>query len=128
MWNGAGGKTNDKETLEKAAVRETKEEIGVIPKRLSRVATLHFFFPDDPQKLDWNQDVYVFVTKSWSGIPQESEEMNPRWFDFNEIPYHTMWADDAVWLPKVLKGFKVEGWFLFDEENRMVDYKLKVLK
>ncbi len=114
-WNGVGGKI-DKEkgdnSIIEAAIRETKEEIGINANNLEKVALLHFRFP---YKEDWNQDVHVFLVKNWQGQPQESEEMFPKWFKINEIPYNKMWDDDRVWLPHILEGKKLEAEFLFRE-------------
>ena len=47
--------------------------------------------------------------------------MAPRWFKLNEIPYDQMWEDDKSWLPKVLKGERIEGDFLFDENQKLLE-------
>jgi ADP-ribose pyrophosphatase YjhB (NUDIX family) len=88
-----------------AAIRETKEEIGVEIKNPEQVGLFHFTFAN---KEEWNQDVYLFLTKEWVGEPSESEEMMPKWFSFNEIPYENMWPDDIHWLPQILKGKKLD--------------------
>ena len=59
-WNGAGGKQKGKETIEEAATRETKEEIGVDVGSLQKVATLDFYFSENSE---WNQRVTVFIVK-----------------------------------------------------------------
>ncbi|MBI5133942.1 MAG: 8-oxo-dGTP diphosphatase [Candidatus Taylorbacteria bacterium] len=100
-WNGAGGKANEGETVEAAALRETEEEIGVRPKSISKVAELHFTFANKPE---WDQVVHAYLCFSWEGEPVESEEMAPRWFKTGEIPYKEMWPDDVYWLPKVISG------------------------
>ncbi|KKQ91921.1 MAG: hypothetical protein UU16_C0009G0005 [Candidatus Woesebacteria bacterium GW2011_GWA2_40_7] len=121
-WNGSGGKPKPEDkTIEATARREMFEETMVSPKKLKRVAVLNFFFL---KKQDWNQQVIVFITNEWTGIPRETEEMSPRWFKINEIPYEEMWEDDALWLPKVLNGKIVEGNFLFDENQKMQEYEV----
>lgn len=113
-WNGVGGKIDsekDKSVMD-ATIRETREEIGVVPQNLEKVALLRFRFP---YKEDWNQNVHVFLTNNWQGEPQESEEMKPQWFPLNEIPYSEMWDDDKIWLPHVLAGKKLEADFIFKE-------------
>lgn len=127
-WNGVGGKI-DKEKGDKdiitAAIRETKEEIGIKINDLEKVALLRFRFP---YKIDWNQDVHVFLAKKWQGRPKESEEMSPKWFKTSEIPYQEMWDDDKVWLPHVLKGKKVEAGFLFREGEIIDKYHLNFVE
>jgi len=125
LWNGVGGKAKEGETPKVASFREAFEEIGVHVKKTRKVALLHFYFPDDPKKKDWNQDVHVFLVSKWMGEPEETEEMRPQWFDISEIPFATMWPDDPHWLPKVLAGERIVGWFSFDDENKVLDYKVK---
>lgn len=125
-WNGAGGKpANIDKDIEATAIRETFEEIGVIPKSLQQMAVLNFYFLD---KSEWSQQVIVYTTKKWMGNPSESEEMAPKWFDINEIPYDQMWEDDKFWLPQILKGIKIEANFLFNKEQKMLEKDVKETK
>lgn len=126
--NGVGGKLEDGETVEETAIRETREEIGVSVRNLQKVGLLHFYFPDEPQKKDWNQDVHAFISTDWEGIPNETEEMKPQWFDVEEIPFDAMWGDDQFWLPLVLRGKKVEGWFAFDGNEEVGAHMIKPVK
>jgi len=118
LWNGVGGKITDGESVEDAAKREANEEIGVNLVSIKKVATLNFYFSDKP---DWNQQVIVYLSNEWVGEPKESEEMSPRWFDTNEIPYDKMWDDDIHWLPEVIKGTNIEADFLFNGEQKMIE-------
>ena len=122
-WNGAGGKVDDKleETIEEALVRETKEEVGVEVKDFYKVGEIEFIFPE---KTAWDQLVHVYLAKDWVGKPQESDEMRPRWFTIEEIPYEEMWSSDAHWLPKVLSKKLVKAKFLFDNEFAIQDHHL----
>ena len=36
-----------------------------------------------------------------------------------------MWADDKYWLPRVLSGERIEGWFSFDDNNQVLDWEIK---
>ena len=122
-WNGVGGKVDlnkDKGVLD-ATIRETKEEIGVLPGELKKVAVLKFRFP---HKEEWNQDVHVFLTNKWDGNPEESEEMKPQWFGFKDIPYDSMWDDDKIWLPHVLSGKKLEADFIFGDEEKIASHNI----
>jgi 8-oxo-dGTP pyrophosphatase MutT (NUDIX family) len=126
-WNGAGGKFDpekgDRSILE-AAVRETKEEIGVKIKNPEKTAIFHFRFADKPE---WDQDVSLFLAKDWKGEPKESEEMMPKWFKTDKIPYKEMWPDDTHWLPHILAGKKLEADFLFGDGDKILDYNIKFI-
>ena len=118
-YNGFGGKPNRGETLEQTAVRELYEESGVRTsiKNIEKIAKLDFVFPN---KKDWNQTVHVFVAHDWEGEPIETNEMKPVWFHFDKLPFERMWQDDKHWLPLVLKGKKLEGTFIFKEDNKTI--------
>jgi ADP-ribose pyrophosphatase YjhB (NUDIX family) len=121
-WNGAGGKPKDEDkSIEATAKRETLEETTVMPRKLKKVAVLNFYFE---VKTDWNQQVHVFTTGEWKGTPTETEEMAPKWFNTDKIPYDQMWDDDILWLPRVLNGKIVEGNFLFDENQKMLEHEV----
>jgi 8-oxo-dGTP pyrophosphatase MutT (NUDIX family) len=126
-WNGVGGKMDpekgDKNIVD-AAIRETKEEIGVLALNPEKVGILHFKFPYKPE---WDQDVCLFLVKDWQGDPKESEEMTPKWFSYNEIPYAEMWDDDKLWLPHVLDGKKLEADFVFKEGEKIDKHNIKII-
>ena len=86
LYNGFGGKVKEDENLEEAAVRELFEEAGLKtkPENLTKKAELSFSFP---HKSDWNQTVHVYLVNQWSGKPTESDEMKPKWFNLNNLPY-----------------------------------------
>ncbi len=126
-WNGVGGKVDesaDKSVLDNI-LREAKEEIGVDLINLEKVGLFHFSFPHKPE---WDQDVHVFVAREWKGEPTETEEMKPQWFNQDKIPYDQMWEDDTLWLPRVLKGEKLEAEFVFAEGDKIISHNIKVVE
>jgi len=120
-WNGVGGKPDEGETIEQTAVRETQEEIEVIPKDMELVAVLDFYFANKP---DWSQQVVAYLSKTWEGDPKETEEMKPQWYNKNELPFEVMWPDDSLWVPLVLDGKKVKAEFLFGENDSILDHNV----
>jgi 8-oxo-dGTP diphosphatase len=118
-YNGFGGKVEASETVAEAAVREIREETGVevAERDLKRVGHFTLRFPARPE---WDQVVHVFLAREWKGSPKESQEMRPEWFGAKMIPYEAMWADDAHWLPGVLEGKRVRGWFRFREDGQTI--------
>lgn len=109
-WNGVGGKLEADETIEQATIRECQEEIGVTPTHMECFAVHHFKFEEQTDDLI----VHAYLCWDWEGTPVETEEMAPKWFDINSIPYLEMWEDDIYWLPAVLAGQKLNTTFTFD--------------
>ena len=116
-WNGVGGKVADGEDAAAAAIRETKEEIGVTiaPEDLESAGALEFDYQDNRD--EWNQQCNIFVARRWEGELVESDEMRPQWYRKNALPFDNMWVDDPHWLPMVLAGKKVKGKFLFEDKG-----------
>lgn len=123
-WNGAGGKIELGETVEQAMIRETQEEIEVTPTTYEKVAEHNFLMDVNTQK-PYHIYVHAFIAHEWEGEPSETEEMAPKWFSINEIPYDSMWEDDPIWLPLILDGKKVIGEYTFDSDNKMLTHKVE---
>ncbi len=119
-WNGVGGKVQQDETKEIAAVRETKEEIGVHvePNDLREVGDIAFHFNGKP---DWDQQVFIYTIENWIGEPIESDEMIPQWFEKTALPYDNMWIDDKYWVPSMIAGKKLKGSFYFNEDGSIIE-------
>ncbi|GAB1599171.1 7,8-dihydro-8-oxoguanine triphosphatase-like, partial [Argonauta hians] len=121
-WNGFGGKVNvGKETIEEGAKRELLEECGLVANYLTKIGRLDFEFLGNPEIME----VHVFKTDSYEGVPEESEEMRPCWFDIEKIPYDQMWPDDKYWFPLFLKGSCFQGCFTFEGFNKIISQSLK---
>ncbi len=57
----------------------------------------------------------VYLSDKWDGASTASEEMDPKWFTQDTIPFKEMWPDDEFWLPLVVSGSKVRGALTFGE-------------
>ena len=124
--NGIGGKVEEGESVEAAAVRETFEEIGVNVSEMEHMADIVFdnlYYKGVPE----SHMMHIFIGTKWSGKLIETDEIKPQWFNISDLPYDRMWIDDTHWLPEVLRGNKVEAWFHFNEKDVFTDFWVKKL-
>ncbi len=121
MINAPGGHIEEGETPEEAAIRETREEVGLETENLIFSGDLFFHFTNG-LKLRGT----VFLCRDFSGDLIETDEADPFWCSLKEIPWDRMWEDDRYWLPRALEGEQFTGRFLFDGE-KMMDYELRFL-
>lgn len=116
--NGPGGKIDPGETPLEAAVRETREEVGVQVLEARLMGRFRFVDLTASQWLG-----YVFTASRAEGTPVETEEGDPAWYPVGGLPFAEMWDDDRYWLPRVLAGERLTGDFLFDD-GRLLTHRL----
>jgi len=127
-YNGFGGKLRRGETIEQAALREAKEEVGLDMVEYYKAAEIEF-------GESYPLRMHLFVCTKWEGEVLESEEMLPSWFHFDNIPFEEMWDDDKYWLELALSGKKFKANFIFENSddhdgtalNNVVSYSIKVV-
>jgi 8-oxo-dGTP diphosphatase len=122
-WNFPGGKADNGETPEQAAIRETFEETGLKIDKLEKVAYLKFY--------DWGElafDCYVYKAGSFSGKLHETEEGPLKWFDKKNLPFDLMWEADVKWVPLITAGNRIdeaEFWYGKGLKN-LKEYKIRL--
>ena len=122
-WNGFGGKLQEGESVEEAALRELEEEVGLIPRDMKKRGIVTFVYNDDQTTME----VHIFSVTSFDGEPAESDEMLPKWFARDEIPLEQMWPDYRYWFPLFLVGKNFKGEFIFSNKNTIIDYSVTEL-
>ena len=97
--NGPGGKCEPDETLEECVIRETNEEVGITlhEKDLNKTAVITFFAADKP-----DFEVHVYWTDTFDGVPIETIDMIPNWYDIDKVPYEKMLDSDRTWFAKAI--------------------------
>lgn len=124
-YNGVGGKIDPGETSEQGMIRECQEEIGVTPTEFKRMGQNEFleYYKGAPARMIFD----LYVASKWEGEPTESEEMRPEWFSINQIPYEKMFEDDQYWLPLVLDGKAIDGYFEFDKDWNLITHSVEII-
>ena len=126
-WNGAGGKIENEETFHDCAVREVEEELGVQVRinDLEHVAQIRFIEPNGVYPEIF---AHVYIARNWEGEPIETDELRPKWFSHDKLPFDSMWADDPHWLPHVLEGKKIKAVFHLDKGGKqLVSHEVEIL-
>jgi len=103
-----GGKVEEGETPEQCITREVNEEIKVNIESFRKVAEILFIHGEEAEKM------HVFLITKFTGIPTKTDEAIPMWL--KEPIYEEMWADDKIWLSKVLSGENVRCKFYFSTD------------
>lgn len=120
-WNGFGGKVTKGESIENAARREVQEECGVFVQSLDKRGVVQFSSVETPEEV---LEVHIFKAEHFTGEPTETEEMRPKWFSVDSIPFDAMWPDDVYWMPLLFAGKKFKGKFYFGKNDAIIDSSL----
>lgn len=125
FWNAPGGKIEQGEKADDAAIREVKEETGLDVKSLERFGSLEFYFGSGKKRPDWTAE--VFQSTHFDGtVKEESDEGKLKWFSKRELPLEKMWEDDRYWLPLLIEGTKFRGVFEFTKDSKkLVSYRVE---
>uniref|UniRef100_A0A0A9Y1F4 Oxidized purine nucleoside triphosphate hydrolase n=1 Tax=Lygus hesperus TaxID=30085 RepID=A0A0A9Y1F4_LYGHE len=111
-WTGFGGVVQPKEDLKMCALRNTREQCGLTLEKLEKVGKIEVKFAGVQELVQ----MHIFVSDTFTGELKETKDMKPMWFPGREIPYKTMWADVNYWLPPIVEGKKIKGFFVYQNE------------
>jgi 8-oxo-dGTP diphosphatase len=112
--NAPGGRIESGESALDAAIREAWEEVGVRAIGAEEVGWLAYQFIDG-----YSLSIRVFRAADCEGDPRETAEAIPMWVPVDRIPFESMWADDSLWLPMMLRGSRFWGRFIFDGDRML---------
>ncbi|PJB00136.1 MAG: DNA mismatch repair protein MutT [Ignavibacteriales bacterium CG_4_9_14_3_um_filter_30_11] len=117
-WNGLGGKLEKGETPEECAIRELKEEAGLIVKNptLKGIIT----FPDFDGVEDWY--VFIFTITEYSGKIIDSPEGKLEWIPNDKLTSLNLWDGDKIFLGWLGKDKFFSAKFNY-ENGKFKDYE-----
>ena len=121
-WNGYGGKLEEGESVQAAAIRELEEESTLRTAQITRRGYIVFHMMERQIYMK----VHVFETWNFEGEATETDEMRPQWYDENEIPFDRMWPDDQYWVPDMLQTERnFIGRFDFEDDDTITEQSVK---
>ena len=121
-----GGKVEPGETPKAAAIRETAEEVGIEVKSARKAGTVIFrdlFYKGEPE----TDITHIFISEDFSGKITETDELEPDWYDINNLPFAKMWSDAEHWMPEILRGNTVDAFFRYGKDNTYTDFKVELV-
>ena len=122
-WNGIGGKQQGGESMDEAMLRETKEEIGITPVDYQKIGIINFteYYKEELT----NVHMHTYIATDWKGNIEESEEMFPKWFDVDQLPWDDMFEDMKYFLPYLLDKKKIIGFFEYDKNWNLIKHEIQ---
>lgn len=106
-----GGHKQKGETMRDCAIREFREEVGLIPQNPHHLGSLRYQFLQG-----FKLQIEVFYAQNYHGDLCTSDEAEPFWQQINAIPFDQMWSDTQHWMPLALEQKTFQGSFVFDQE------------
>ncbi len=120
--NGPGGKVDPGETMLASAIRETEEEIGVVPVAPELRGMLYFDFVGGTPF-----ECGVYLARDFRGTLIETAEAIPLWHPVDALPYDEMWEDDRAWMPLLLAGKCFRAWARVSPGETVSDVRVEVV-
>jgi dATP pyrophosphohydrolase len=99
-WQIIRGGAEADESYVAAALRELKEESGLVPRTFYRVGTVESFFTDVDDTL-WHSVAFCAVVDRADSVRLNDEHDDFRWIPRREIEAMTMWASERRLLADV---------------------------
>ncbi len=120
-WNGYGGKIYESESVEDSLIREVKEESNLDLISYEKRGEIEFHYND------YVIHMIIFEGTQWQGEPEETEEMSPKWYTVDSLPFPEMWPDDMHWFPHFLSRNSFSGKVEFSDDHQILSIDVKLV-
>ncbi len=116
-WIGVGGKSLPGESPEDCAIREFREETGMVPQDLDLAGTVDFCY--DTRE---TERIYVYLCSHAIGDLRECEEGTLAWIDEKQILELPLWEGDRIFLKKMIdkEGMPFHMTLFYDEKGNLL--------
>lgn len=130
-WLGFGGKIDGDETAEDGAIREMREETGLVlsPKQIKKTGLVLFTFLVDPFV---KAEMHIFTMKK-SDFDESQLQLNDefigngQWFNRSELPTNEMWTDFKLWNPNCFEQNRFRANFNYVPKEQLISYSMQVV-
>lgn len=119
-WNGLGGKFNPGESPEECAIREIREESGLLVKAVKMKGFITFPLFDG--KDDWY--VFLFTTDEFEGKQIDSPEGKLEWIPNSKLTEINLWEGDKIFIPWMFGDRFFSAKFNYDN-GKFIDYSVE---
>ena len=119
-WNGLGGKFEPGESPEDCAIREIKEEAGLIVKSLKLKGFITF--PMFDGKDDWY--VFIFVIDKFEGSLIDSPEGKLEWIPNEKLLDLNLWEGDQIFIPWLFQEKFFSAKFNYND-GKFINYEVE---
>lgn len=115
-----GGHVEDGESIYDSAVREIKEETGLVIRNLTPRGFMYWFNNQTGDRYF----TYFFITTEYQGeMISETEEGKVFWVDYNELPKMHLSPNMANYLP-IIEGKYSEGFSSWNNDDpQIIQYR-----
>ncbi len=111
-WQSIRGRIEGNETAAEAALREMREECGLAPVELYRLAILEtFFIPGQSADTDviWHSVCFCAIVAPDAEVRLNDEHTAYRWISRDQIDAHTMWASERQVIQALCRDILDDG-------------------
>ncbi|UCH65602.1 MAG: 8-oxo-dGTP diphosphatase [Ignavibacterium sp.] len=109
-WNGLGGKFEFGESPEDCAIREIREESGLIVENLNLKGFITFPLFDGVE--DWY--VFLFTSYKFTGELIDSAEGSLEWVPIDELTKINLWDGDKLFIPWLFEDKFFSAKFVYE--------------